>query len=223
MSSERVKDAHKPEELLKAVKSAIGSKQYGNEVFLAKLAVDACIRILPTNAKNFNIDNVRIVKILGGSIHDSVAISGMVFGREADGLILPLNLGTHFSPYSGDVKKATKAKVAIFSCGLEIQQTETKGTVLLHNATELLDFSKGEEKQMEKCLAEIAASGVNVIVTGSGINDLALHFINRLGLMVVKVLTLGLFTLFGGGGRASLDDFLFRCSASLIYADWPVL
>ena len=81
------------------------------------------------------------------------------------------------------------AKVAIFSCAMDIQQTETKGTVLLKNAGELLNFSKDEEKQMEKYFTEIANAGVKVIVTGSGIGDMALHFINRLGMMVIKVLS----------------------------------
>ena len=49
----------------------------------------------------------------------------------------------------GAVKKATKAKVAVYTCGLDISQTETKGTVLLKKADELLDFSQGEEKQLE--------------------------------------------------------------------------
>jgi hypothetical protein len=32
---------------------------------------------------------------------------------------------------------------------MDIGQTETKGTVLLKNASDLLDFSRGEEKQLE--------------------------------------------------------------------------
>jgi len=40
--------------------------------------------------------------------------------------------------------------VAVFSCPIDIPQTETKGTVLLHNAKEMLDFSKGEEVALEK-------------------------------------------------------------------------
>jgi hypothetical protein len=57
----------------------------------------------------------------------------------------------------GNVKKATKAKVAVFSCGLDIAQTETKGTVLLKKAEELLDFSRGEEKQLEGVRIQISA------------------------------------------------------------------
>ena len=47
-------------------------------------------------------------------------------------------------------KKVTKAKVAVFTCGLDIAQTETKGTVLIHNKEEMLNFTTGEEKHLEK-------------------------------------------------------------------------
>lgn len=49
----------------------------------------------------------------------------------------------------GIIKNATKAKVAVYTCGLDISQTETKGTVLLKKADELLNFTQGEEKQLE--------------------------------------------------------------------------
>ena len=48
------------------------------------------------------------------------------------------------------VTKVKKAKVAVFTCGLDIAQTETKGTVLLKNAEEMLNFTSGEEKHLEK-------------------------------------------------------------------------
>ena len=50
----------------------------------------------------------------------------------------------------GDVRVVNQSKIAFYSCPLEALQTETKGTVLLHTADELKDFSKGEESQMER-------------------------------------------------------------------------
>ena len=50
----------------------------------------------------------------------------------------------------GNVKKVTRGKVAVFTCPLDISQTETKGTVLIKNADEMLNFTTGEEKQLEK-------------------------------------------------------------------------
>jgi T-complex protein 1 subunit theta len=38
----------------------------------------------------------------------------------------------------------------MFTCALDISQTETKGTVLLHNADEMLNFTRGEEQHLEK-------------------------------------------------------------------------
>jgi T-complex protein 1 subunit theta len=48
------------------------------------------------------------------------------------------------------VKKVTKGKVAVFTSALDIAQTETKGTVLLKSADEMLNFTTGEEKHLEK-------------------------------------------------------------------------
>jgi T-complex protein 1 subunit theta len=89
---------------------------------------------MPKTVKNFNVDNVRVVKILGGNINESRVVKGMVLGRE------PESIAT----------RVEKAKVAIFSCPLDTSATETKGTVLIHNAKEMMDFTKGEEKQVEQ-------------------------------------------------------------------------
>ena len=39
--------------------------------------------------------------------------------------------------------------MTVFGCGLEASSTETKGTVLIRNADDLLNYNKGEEKLME--------------------------------------------------------------------------
>jgi T-complex protein 1 subunit theta len=46
-------------------------------------------------------------------------------------------------------KSVKRAKVAVFTCALDIAQTETKGTVLIKNADEMLNFTTGEEKHLE--------------------------------------------------------------------------
>ncbi|KAI8815939.1 chaperonin Cpn60/TCP-1 family [Fimicolochytrium jonesii] len=161
------------EDLLKVVKTAVAAKQYGYEDLLAELVVEAALTVMPKNPSNFNVDSIRVVKVLGGSIHDTKVVKGMVFGREPESV----------------VQKAVKAKVAIFTCALDIALTETKGTVLIHNAKEMLDFSKGEESKLEDVIREIADAGVKVIVTGSGIGELALHFANRYNILVVKILS----------------------------------
>lgn len=53
------------------LRGAISSKQLGYEDLLAPLIAEACIDVVPSNPHNFNVDNVRIVKIMGGALPDS--------------------------------------------------------------------------------------------------------------------------------------------------------
>ncbi|KZT21125.1 T-complex protein 1 [Neolentinus lepideus HHB14362 ss-1] len=156
-----------------ALKPAIASKQYGYEDTLSSLVAEAAMVVMPPNPKNFNVDNVRVVKIMGGSLPNSRVVQGMVFGREPE----------------GSIKKVQKAKVAVYTCGIDIAQTETKGTVLIHNKEEMLNFTRGEEQQLETILKEIADSGVRVIIAGSSVGELALHYLNRFNIAVLKVLS----------------------------------
>jgi T-complex protein 1 subunit theta len=168
---DKVADLRSPDELSKAIRTVVASKQCGNEDFLAKLVAEAVLAVLPKNPVNFNVDNVRVVKIMGGSLEQSRVVKGMVFGREPE----------------GSVKKATRARVGVYSCPIDISQTETKGTVLLHNAKEMMDFTKGEEKQLETAIKELFDSGVRVVVAGSTVGELAMHYLNRFGILVIRI------------------------------------
>ncbi|KAH0295537.1 hypothetical protein KCU74_g20199, partial [Aureobasidium melanogenum] len=77
---DRVKDLCDQEELSKALRTVIAAKQSGHEEVLANLVAEAVLAVLPKNTFNFNVDNVRVVKIMGGSIEQSRVVKGMVFG-----------------------------------------------------------------------------------------------------------------------------------------------
>ncbi|KAI8584099.1 hypothetical protein K450DRAFT_218143 [Umbelopsis ramanniana AG] len=173
LSIDKVNSLTDANEIKKAVRSAISSKQYGYEDLLSEFVIESAMNIMPKNPKDFNVDNIRVVKIMGSSVHESKVVRGMVFGREPE----------------GNVQNVTKAKVAVFTCPLDISQTETKGTVLIHNAQEMLNFTKDEESQVEKIFQELADAGVKVVVTGNGVGELALHYLNRFNILVVKVLS----------------------------------
>jgi len=166
-----IKDAKNNEEVRKAVRTAVMSKQYGNEDFLADLIVKACTAIVPVAQTSFNVDNVRVTKILGSGLMASEVVSGMVFKRSVE----------------SNVTKVEKCKVAVYTCPIDSTQTETKGTVLIKSAQELTDFSKGEEDLLEKQIKEIVDSGAKVVVSGGKIGDLALHYLNKYGLMAVRL------------------------------------
>uniref|UniRef100_A0AAZ3QHN3 T-complex protein 1 subunit theta n=1 Tax=Oncorhynchus tshawytscha TaxID=74940 RepID=A0AAZ3QHN3_ONCTS len=164
------KNLHDVEEATAMIRPAVMSKQYGNEDFLANLIAQACVSIFPESG-NFSVDNVRVCKILGCGLTSSSVLHGMVFKKETE----------------GDVTSIKDAKIAVFSCPFDCMVTETKGTVLINNAEELLNFSKGEEDMMEAQVKSIAEAGANVVVTGGKVADMALHYANKYQLMVVRL------------------------------------
>ena len=170
---DRLQELRSQTELSKALRTVVASKQSGTEDILSSLVAEAVLSVLPKNPLNFNVDNVRVVKVMGGSLENSRVVKGMVFGREPD----------------GTVKKASKAKVGVFSCPIDVSQTETKGTVLLKNAEEMVNYSKGEEERLEAAIKELYDSGLRVVVAGSSVGDLAMHYLNRFNILVVKILS----------------------------------
>lgn len=138
---DQVEDLHDREKVKQAIRSSVMSKQYGNEDFLSDLITKACIAVLPDKTF-FNVDNIRVCKILvsecvnisiktkvdtdnsssanelvflqGSGIHASQVMQGMVFKREVE----------------GDTKKAEDCKVVVYTCPLDIMQTETKVNLL---------------------------------------------------------------------------------------------
>lgn len=170
---DHVENITEPKELLKVIKPVISAKQFGLEDIISKLVVEAVRMIInPKKPQAFNIDNVRVVKIMGASLSNSEVVKGMVFPRSPEGHV-------------ENVK--SKSKVVVFTCPIDISTTETKGTVLLHDAQEMLDFSKGEEQQLDQMCKEIYDSGVRVVVAGSSIGELALHYFNKYDILVLKV------------------------------------
>lgn len=53
----------------------------------------------------------------------------------------------------------------------------------------MLDFTKGEETQLEGIIKELHDSGLRVVVAGSTVGELAMHYLNRFGILVIKILS----------------------------------
>jgi len=162
-------------EAIKAIiKPAIASKQSGYEEFLSDLVAKACLSIVPKDSnKPFNVDNVRVAKIMGAGVLSSTVTKGMVFKRQIEGEI------THIK----------NAKIAVFTCAIDTTLTETKGTVLLKSAEELKSYSRGEEDLLESQIRGLHELGINVIVSDGKFGDLALHFMNKFKMMGVRVMS----------------------------------
>ncbi|XP_028761262.1 T-complex protein 1 subunit theta [Neltuma alba] len=164
-------DVRNKEQVVSRMRAAVASKQFGQEDTICSLVADACIQVCPKNPANFNVDNVRVAKLLGGGLHNSAVVRGMVLKNDA----------------VGTIKRVEKAKVAVFVSGVDTSATETKGTVLIHSAEQLENYSKTEEAKVEELIKAVADSGAKVIVSGGAVGEMALHFCERYKLMVLKI------------------------------------
>lgn len=164
-------DVRNKEEVILRIKAPVASKQFGQESILCPLIADACIQVCPKNPVNFNVDNVRVAKLLGGGLHECTVVRGMVLKNDA----------------VGTIKHIEKAKVAVFGGGIDTSATETKGTVLIHSAEQLENYSKTEEAKVEELIKAVADSGAKVVVSGGAVGEMALHFCERYKLMVLKI------------------------------------
>jgi len=70
-----------------------------------------------------------------------------------------------------------------------MQQGETKGTVLLKNADDLLNYTTGEEDKFEGFIKKLAEAGVNCVVCQGSMSELAVHFFEKYKIMAVKIMS----------------------------------
>ena len=138
------------------------------------MIAQACIQILPENPNNFDVEYIRTAKILGKGVTDSYVMRGILVARNAETV-------------SVQRVEGPKITIAAYSCPMDTQQAETKGTVLIKNADELLNYNKTEEDLAHKFIKSIADADVKVVVVGGTISDICLHFLEKYKIMTVKV------------------------------------
>jgi len=171
--AETLEDPRDAAALERAINSVIGAKQRGFESVLAPLVAQACSQVMPPAPApaRMNVDNVRVCKLRGGNIAQSEVVSGIVATRSMEGTI----------------KNVDGAKVCVLACGLEASATEAKSTVLIKTAEQLTSYSKGEEAMLEEQIRSIAETGVNTIISGGSVSDMAMHFCEKYRIAVVRM------------------------------------
>lgn len=173
LATTKVNDLYSVAEIQKVLAPIVAAKQYGSETVLTPLIAEACLNVAPPRGskRSFNVDNVRVSKLVGGSVQSSKVIKGVVVERDSHGTL----------------KRIENAKIAVFAMSVEATNTEAKGTILIKTADDLRNYNKSEEKQMDEQIKAIAESGANVVISGGSISEMALHFIERYEMMALKV------------------------------------
>ena len=167
------------EMLVKAAKTSLSSKvisQYADT--FAPIAVDSVLRVIDADeATNVDLDDIRIVTKIGGTMDDTELVDGIVFGK-----------GMHKPASGGAVIE--NARIALIQFCLSAPKTDIDNQVVVSEYSQMDRILREERKYILKLCKAIKKSGCNVLLVQKSIlrdavNDLSLHFLSKLGIAVV--------------------------------------
>jgi T-complex protein 1 subunit delta len=168
------------ESLMKAATTSLASKVVSNNsALLSPLAVDAVLAVIdPATANNVDLNDIKLVKQLGGTIDDTELVPGLVFTQEAqtDG---------------GALTQIKGAKIGLIQFCLSAPKTDMENSVVVNEFSAMDRILREERKYILGLCKQIKKAGCNVLliqksILRDAVNDLSLHFLAKMGIMVVK-------------------------------------
>ena len=172
---------HKDEERLRQVAAtSMATKDIAAEKeFFAKLAVKAVEQIKEERDGKVkaDIDLIKVVKKHGKSVEETELVEGVVIDKEVSHSQMP--------------KQVHKAKIALLNQKIEIEKTEFDAKINIENPEQMHMFLDEEERMLKEMVDQIANSGANVIFCEKGIDDIAMHFLAKKGILTAKNLSSG--------------------------------
>ena len=151
-----------------------------NSDVLAPMAVDAVLKIIDKeNDTNVDLNNIKVSMKLGGTVDDSELIDGLCFTE---------NQVSHFA---GGPTRVTDAKIGVIQFCMSAPKTDLENNVVVNDYTAMDRILKEEKKYIVNLVKKVVATGCNVLliqksILRDAVNDLALHFLAKKGIMVIK-------------------------------------
>ncbi|MCW4046996.1 MAG: thermosome subunit beta [Candidatus Bathyarchaeota archaeon] len=161
--------------LVNVALTSMGSKGITSaKEHFARLAVDAVKQVAEeTNGRiKADIDLIKILKKHGKSLEDTELVRGMVIDKEIASSQMP--------------KRIEKAKIALLNAKLEIEKTEFDAKINIESPEQMKMFLDEEERMLKEMVDQVRSTGANVLFCEKGIDDLALHFLAKSGIIAVK-------------------------------------
>ena len=159
----------KDDKILKQVAAtALTGKSVGEEEDkLADIVVKACKSV----EENGTVDtkNIRIQKKVGGVIGETYLVQGVVIDKEKVHSRMP----THVE----------NAKIALFSCPLEVKKTEFDAQIQITDPTSMSSFLSQEEQTLKDMVEKIKSVGATAVFCQKGVDELVQHYLAKNGIL----------------------------------------
>ena len=163
------------EDLIKVARTSMQTKLVSRESDqIAELVVSACLLVSEKSdsLSKVDIDDIKVEKKAGGSLHDTKLIKGIVLDKEV--------------VHGGMPKKVEKAKIALLNSALEIEKTEFDAKINISSPDQMNLFLEEENKMLKNMVGKITATGANVVVCQKGIDDIAQHYLAKAEVLTVR-------------------------------------
>jgi thermosome len=163
------------ESLKKIAMTSMASKIVSeNRELLAELSVDAVLHVAQkvTGEYRVDLDDIMIEKKSGESIESTKLINGIILSKEAAHSDMP--------------KRVEKANIALLNLALEIKKTQFDAKINIENPEQMEAFLHEEENMLRQMVEKISLAGANVVICEKGIDDMALHFLAKKGILALK-------------------------------------
>jgi archaeal chaperonin len=172
-------DAEDKELLNKIAFTSMASKLVANDAQeLSNKVVDAVLLIAEKLKEDeadkikVDIDNIKVEKKAGASIHDTQLIRGIILDKEVVHSAMP--------------RRIDGAKIALLNCPLEIEKTEMSAEIRINQPQQMQRFLDEENRMLRSMVDKIKSSGANVVLCQKGIDDMAQHYLAKEGIVAVR-------------------------------------
>jgi archaeal chaperonin len=178
------------EYLAKIARTTMASKMAsGQSETLANIVVDGILKIVEeyesqensigrrsdsTKKSNYRVDldNIKVEKKAGASIHDSKLIEGIVLDKEV--------------VHGGMPKRIENARIVLVNSPLEVEKPEFDAKLNISNPTQMQRFLDEENKILRSMVEKFSSAGANVVLCQKGIDDMAQHYLAKAGVLAVR-------------------------------------
>ena len=169
-------DVDDKETLIKIATTSMYSKLVSDDSpVLAQIVVNAAKQVAEKTeggVLKLDLDNIKVEKKAGESIHDTKLIKGIVLDKEV--------------VHAGMPKRIESAKIALVNSALEIEKTEMSAEIRINDPQQMQMFLEEENKMLKSMVDKIKSSGSNVVLCQKGIDDIAQHYLAKAGILAVR-------------------------------------
>jgi len=161
--------------LKKVALTSMASKAVGAaKDHFAEIAIDAVKQIAEQRGDKWvaDIDQIQIIKKEGKSLFDTELVKGIIVDKEVVHSEMP--------------KRVENAKIALLDIALEVEKTEFSAEIRIRDPTQMKAFLDQENRMLKEMVDKIRGSGADVVFCQKGIDDMAQHFLAKVGILAAR-------------------------------------